>query len=580
MLAGLQKEEKLILGWHNSHCASVALLTKEGRIVFAAAEERYNKEKLSKGYPEKAISEARNYFENRDICVAYADLPLPQKIWRNSQLLFITKLRKLNSYKTFSSLLKTATSRISKGRFDGVVGGGLDSLTKEDSSRLTYDVLCEHHSSHAASAYYCSGFDDAVVLSVDGVGDCLSAAIFQGHGRILKRERSFFYNEITVGADYETFTAMMGFNPNRHCGKITGLAAYGKYNAICISALDKFFKQSWKAGHKNYFDRMHGTEEEKTIAELHHIRNKIFGNFSKEDLAFSIQYLAERTILKLIRENVADIKRKNIALAGGVFANVKINQKVKELGFKNIFIQPAMDDGGLSLGVALNTISKNGKGIMPYRLPHVFLGSSYGDDEIEDALKRRKIKYQRVNHIEAAIARLVAESKVVARFTGAMEFGPRALGNRSILYDTRDPSVNEWLNERLKRTEFMPFAPATMFEYAEECYKGTNGCEHAAEFMTITFECTPSMKKKSPAVVHVDGTARTQLVRMETNPAFHEILREYHKITGIPSLVNTSFNMHESPIVRTPDDAILSFLAGHLDALAIGSFLVLMEENT
>ena len=155
-----------------------------------------------------------------------------------------------------------------------------------------------------------------------------------------------------------------------------------------------------------------------------------------------------------------------------------------------------------------------------------------------------------------------------------MEYGPRALGNRSILYQPTDPSVNDWLNKRLVRTEFMPFAPVTMVEYADQCYEGLNGARYPAHFMTITFDCTPWMKKHCPAVVHVDGTARPQLIDRAANPGYYGVLEEYHKLTGLPCLINTSFNMHEEPIVCTPADAIRAFVDGHLDHLAMGKFLL------
>ena len=155
-----------------------------------------------------------------------------------------------------------------------------------------------------------------------------------------------------------------------------------------------------------------------------------------------------------------------------------------------------------------------------------------------------------------------------------MEYGPRALGHRSILYHAKEPAVNQWLNQRLGRTEFMPFAPATLHEHRDACYLNVKGAEHAAEFMTLTFDCTESMKRDCPAAVHVDGTARPQLVSEQGSPGFHRILTEYYKLTGIPSVINTSFNMHEEPIVCTPDDAVRAFLQGNLDYLAIGDFLV------
>ncbi len=155
-----------------------------------------------------------------------------------------------------------------------------------------------------------------------------------------------------------------------------------------------------------------------------------------------------------------------------------------------------------------------------------------------------------------------------------MEYGPRALGNRSILYHAKEPAVNQWLNQRLGRTEFMPFAPATLMEKRHECYRNIDGAEHAAQFMTLTFDCTETMKRDCPAAVHVDGTARPQLVSETSNPSFYRILREYQQLTGIASLINTSFNMHEEPIVCSPEDAIRAFLQGNLDYLAIGEFLV------
>jgi carbamoyltransferase len=155
-----------------------------------------------------------------------------------------------------------------------------------------------------------------------------------------------------------------------------------------------------------------------------------------------------------------------------------------------------------------------------------------------------------------------------------MEYGPRALGNRSILYRASEPEVNQWLNQRLGRTEFMPFAPATLYEARHECYKNMDGGEFAAQFMTLTFDCTDFMRRTCPAAVHVDGTARPQLINSATNPSFHQIVSEYHRLSGIPSVINTSFNMHEEPIVNTPNDAIRAFLQGNLDYLAIGTFLV------
>jgi carbamoyltransferase len=232
-----------------------------------------------------------------------------------------------------------------------------------------------------------------------------------------------------------------------------------------------------------------------------------------------------------------------------------------------------MSDGGLASGAALHyDIQRNGS--VGAQIETAYLGPEFSNQEIEAELKKAGLPYAYHENIEVRIAELLAQNNVVSRFNGKMEYGPRALGNRSILYPAVDATVNDWLNKRLRRTEFMPFAPVTMMEYADKCYKNLEGAELPAKFMTITFECTDYMRKTSPAAQHIDGTARPQLITERDNPSYYRILKEYHKLTGIPTLVNTSYNMHEEPIVCTPDDAIRSFKMGHLGYLAIGNYLV------
>jgi carbamoyltransferase len=237
-----------------------------------------------------------------------------------------------------------------------------------------------------------------------------------------------------------------------------------------------------------------------------------------------------------------------------------------------------MGDEGLALGAAFaGWHQQAGAEGTHHRWPalkDVYWGPEYREEELEDALDREDLPRERPENIADAIADLLAAGHVVARFAGRMEYGPRALGNRSILYQPTDPSVNDWLNKRLDRTEFMPFAPVTRMQDAARLYHGTPGATHTAEFMTITFDCSNELREKCPAVVHVDGTARPQLLREEINPEYYRILDAYIRRTGIPSLINTSFNMHEEPIVCSPGDAIRAFQRGHLDVLAIGPFLV------
>jgi carbamoyltransferase len=203
----------------------------------------------------------------------------------------------------------------------------------------------------------------------------------------------------------------------------------------------------------------------------------------------------------------------------------------------------------------------------------VYLGPAYSERQIEIALRASGLPFRRPNDLVGELVSHLEADRVVARFDGAMEFGPRALGNRSILYPAKDPAVNKWLNDRLKRTEFMPFAPISLASEADTLYTNIDRMRYSAEFMTVTTDCTDRMRAESPAAVHVDGTARPQLVSEKTNPAVHDILVEYNRRTGIPTLINTSYNMHEEPIVCSPDDAIRAFKDGGLEVLALGPFL-------
>ena len=204
----------------------------------------------------------------------------------------------------------------------------------------------------------------------------------------------------------------------------------------------------------------------------------------------------------------------------------------------------------------------------------VYYGPDYSDADIKRALDAAELRYERFDDAEDKIGELLANDYIVGRFNGRMEYGPRALGNRSVLYPAKEPEVNQWLNHQLGRTEFMPFAPAALMEAGPRLFKNLSGCEKAAEFMTVTFDCTDEMKRLCPAAVHVDGTARPQLVSEKTNKSFHRIIKAYEARSGIPSVINTSFNMHEEPIICSPEDAVRAFLLGNIDYLAAGSFVV------
>jgi len=425
-----------------------------------------------------------------------------------------------------------------------------------------------HHLAHATSALFTSGFERATVVTMDGGGDGDSSHIYLGVGRSLKLiARTTAYN--SLANFYAYVTHLCGYKAQKHEGKITGLAAHGepRYLDLLDSLITYRDRRIVNAG-KVVFH-----------AALRAIERRLPAGWRKEDLAATIQQHCERIATAYVRDHLHPDGDGNVALAGGLFANVRINQKVHEIdGVRRVFVHPGMCDGGLAVGAALAACLEHEPGADRPRLDDVidtvYLGPQYSDAEIAAELDEAGLSYEKPADAAREIARLLAEGYVVARFDGRMEYGPRALGNRSILYQPADPSVNDWLNHNLQRTEFMPFAPATLWERAHECYENLDGAEHTARFMTITFDCTPQMRRTCPGVVHIDGTARPQLVREQDNPGYYAILRAFERLTGIPSIINTSFNMHEEPIVCSPRDAIRAFLRGHLDYLAIGPYLV------
>ena len=439
----------------------------------------------------------------------------------------------------------------------------IQAILREEFDLTAPVSFLNHHYAHAASAYYTSGFEDALVVTLDGGGDGASSQVYEVVGGKFRR-----LNEVSsydsLGNYYAYVTAVCGFKAQKHEGKITGLAAHGvpKYLDVLDELITYRDGQIVNAGRLLFHGALPG------------IRHRLPPDYRREDLAASIQVHAEHLVSSYVRYWLERVVPRDVALAGGVFANVRINQRVHELeGVRRLFIHPAMDDSGLAVGAAL-LACRGGQPGAPGPLPHVYMGPSYGDREIETALKTTDLPHRYCTNIEAEVARLLAEGHVVARFNGPMEYGPRALGNRSILYTPTDPSVNDWLNASLRRTEFMPFAPSTLAEHAGACYEHLAGATVPARFMTITFQCTPWMRERCPGVVHLDGSARPQLVSRSDNRSYYTIIDEFRKRTGLPTIINTSFNIHEEPIVCSPQDAIRAFRIGHLDYLAIGNFLV------
>jgi carbamoyltransferase len=417
-----------------------------------------------------------------------------------------------------------------------------------------------HHATHAASAYYCSPFERALIATFDWYGSGLGGSIWLGEFGKMRLLKKIPYPH-SLGLFYAQVTRALGFKWGRHEGKVVGLAAYGDAAKVLPRVMSKFQVAD---GDLRYLRAMDFSAAPKLAAR-----------YSREDVAAAFQTALERVVVELVAPYVRSTGVENVVLAGGVAANVKLNQRIHEIdGVAGTWIHPAMGDDGTSAGGALYWFAKRDGGMAPTAMRHAYLGNSIDDASIERAIRDAGVSASRPRDLTGAIAELLAQGKVVARVQGASEYGPRALGHRSILCSAADATINDWLNKRLERSEFMPFAPITRFEDRDRCYLGVAGAEDAARFMTITFDCTAEMRQESPAAVHVDGTARPQLVDASASPDLHAILTEYHRLTGRQSLINTSFNMHEEPIVATAADAIRTYQRGGLDALALGDVLI------
>jgi len=575
----------IVLGIIDSKPSSAAIL-KDGQILSAIAEERLCRMKMASGMPRQAIKQVMvdASITARDIdMVAVAQRvsifepdPIPWNGWFDKN-----HAGKPRPFEKISGVLAPVAGYLP---FAQKAHHQLkDLLSRKRLSQIPeylekeYGITApvkyyDHHYCHATSAYYTSNYDKALVITLDGGGDGLSGSVYQGdNGRLTRLSAVDSFN--SLGNFYSYITHLCGFKAESHEGKITGLAALGKPTYINI--LREFVSYA-DPGQIQYAVPMYHRSALKQIA------SRLPENFDKADLAASVQLLLEEIGIQFIQYWLRKTGIRSIAVAGGVFSNVKFNQRVHELPeVDNFFVHPAMDDSGLAVGgtfAALVDESGMDPKTLCQRLKNVYFGTSYGDDEIRKSIDTFGFEATSESNITDVIAKLLSDGCVVARFTGRMEYGPRALGHRSILYQTTDPSINDWLNAHLLRTEFMPFAPATLQEYADECFEGLDGARDSARYMTITFNCTEKMRTQSPGVVHVDGTARPQILDPDTAPDFYNIAAAYHKLTGIPSLINTSFNMHGEPIVCTPEDALRSFNEGKLDYLAIGNWLVVNPE--
>ena len=421
-----------------------------------------------------------------------------------------------------------------------------------------------HHEAHALPTLFYTDWDDALLVTADGAGDNISYShrhFKDGKLRTIYGGEHTWHTPLPPGSLahlYEAATGALGYRPNRHEGKITGLAALGM-----PVLYDEIISHFWVDNEGLVRSKFPRTALFKYIGQ-------VMPGVKREDAAASVQKVVEHLMLTSVRRLLERHPARKLGLAGGLFSNVKLNQLLAEkLPIDEIFIFPPMGDEGLPAGGVLAYLLRR-DGMVHWlkerrRLENVYLGRNY-DPEIDDALRAVPgVKSTQATLPAEEAARRIAAGQIGAIYVGRMEYGPRALGARSILASPQNRDMHDKLNERLDRTEFMPFAPVVAAERAAEIFEISDVNSYACRFMTITCKVREPWRTRIPAVVHVDDTARPQVITRELNPLYYDIVEAYGRLTGVPVLVNTSFNVHEEPIVNAPPECMRALIDGRID---------------
>ncbi len=581
-----------ILGISAFYHDSAACLVQDGRITAAAQEERFSRKKHDARFPKLSV----------DFCLKQAGLKAADIDYvAFYEKPFVKFERLMESYLAyapfgFPSFIKAIPVWIKQKLW-------MKSLIQDELGSEIPILFTEHHESHAASAYFASPFDEAAVITADGVGEWATASYGVGKGNKLELLSEIRFPH-SLGLLYSAFTYYCGFKVNSGEYKLMGLAPYGepKYAGLILKELidvkeDGSFHLNMKyfaypAGLKminSNFEKLFGEPARKAESKL---------TQKHMDLAKSIQVVTEEIMLKMARHVHRVTGMKNLCLAGGVALNCVANGKILRDGpFENIWIQPAAGDAGGSLGAALhiwfdyldNKRSANGKDMMGGS----YFGPSFSDAEIEKMLQEKGAKYTKVseNELTEKVAEYIAQDKVIGWFQGKMEFGPRALGNRSILGDARSPKMQETMNLKIKfRESFRPFAPSVLREKVSEYFELNADSPYMLLVAPVRKELRKPMSAEQeklfgleklnllrssiPAVTHVDYSARVQTVSRENNPLFHKLIETFDRKNNSPVIINTSFNVRGEPVVCTPEQAFTCFMRTDMDYLAVGPFLL------
>ena len=595
-----------ILGVSAFYHDSAACLIYDGEITAAAQEERFTRKKHDSKFPHHAISYCIKEagISSSDIShVVFYEKP------------FIKFERLLETYlafvpKGFRSFASSMPLWIKEKLFQKSIL--INELSKSLGDNISWGerlLFSEHHLSHAASAFYPSPFESAAVLTLDGVGEWTTTSLAVGNGKELKVIKEIHFPH-SLGLLYSSFTYYTGFKVNSGEYKVMGLAPYGepKYADLITENLIHIADDGSFQLDMNYFDYATG------LTMTNKKFDALFGGPPRQpesdltqremDLAASIQKVTEDIIIKLAKGISKETGEKNLCLAGGVALNCIANGiLLREKIFENIWIQPAAGDAGGALGAALSVwhmhLEKERK-LSSHRdgMRGSYLGPEFSNKEIEESLNECGAIYHKLTEedlLEKTTSALV-DQKTIGWMQGRMEFGPRALGGRSIIADPRSPSMQRLLNLKVKyRESFRPFAPSILAEHVSEWFKQTT-CSPYMLFVADIQEnkrLTNTDEEKAlfgveklnvprsiiPAVTHIDYSARIQTVHSDTNPKYHSLISKFYEVTGCPLVVNTSFNVRGEPIICSPKDAFLCFMGTELDVLAVGNYLLLKEEQ-
>ncbi|MFN0277444.1 MAG: carbamoyltransferase [Pyrinomonadaceae bacterium] len=559
---------------------SAAALIKDGELVASVEEERFSRVKHHSGFPYRAIQ----------FCLDHAGITLKDvehvgHYWK-PWILRHKAIQAAKSAFISRDMFKARADRGIAQVSDSYLGMFRHPRRLREhfgSSNFKFHFL-EHHQTHAASAFFVSPFDSAAILTWDGTGEDTTTLFCRGEGNkieILKRIKL----PHSLGQFYSAVTNYIGFD--MFAGdewKVMGLAAYGKPKHV------EFFREKVLTTNGKGDFRFNIKILDHHLAKHYQFPEAIVNELGPErkpgeelnehhwDVACSAQKALEDTALYLVKKIKEMTGEENLCMAGGVAFNSVMNGRIfHETPFKNFYVQPAAGDAGCSLGAAMMVWHQKLGRSRKFVMNHAYWGPGFTNEECRAALDAAGLKYQTLPDAELLpkLARMISEGAIVGWFNGRMELGPRALGARSFLADPRRADMREILNHKVKLREwFRPLAPSMLEEYGREVF----GVEHHDPFMITVIEVAEEYKSKIPAVVHVDGTARPQMVSCETNPRYWHLIDEFRKITGIPMLLNTSFNVQE-PIVCSPQNAINTFRNANFDSLVLENNLVMREEN-